>query len=73
MSLYKIFVYSEAVVHESIIFIPPPPTCTAHTVAILLHAYCAIYDPPPLISLAYPVHNTILVMAIACKGHGGKG
>jgi len=24
-----------------------PPTCIAHTIAILLHDYCAIYDPPP--------------------------
>jgi len=34
-------------VHESIIFLLPPPTCIAHTVAMLLQYYCAIFDPPP--------------------------
>jgi len=27
--------------------IAPPLTCIAHTIAILLHGYCAKYDPPP--------------------------
>ena len=46
VGLYKILFYFEAVVHESIILLLPPPTCIAHTIAILLHDYCAIYDPP---------------------------
>jgi len=34
---YKIFVYFEAIVHESTILSFPPPTCIAHPGAILLH------------------------------------
>jgi len=33
-------------VHGFIILIlPPPPTCVAYTIAILMHDYCAVYDP----------------------------
>jgi len=35
VGLYKRFVYFEAVVHESILLLLPPPTCIAHTIAIL--------------------------------------
>jgi len=43
-----IYLHSEAFVHESIIrFLAPPPTCIDHTIAILLHVYYAIHDPPP--------------------------
>jgi len=44
-----------------------PPTCRAYPIAILLHDYCAIYDPPPT-PLLYAIHHTILVMAMSCKG-----
>jgi len=44
--LYKILFYFEAVVHESTILSPPPPTCIAHPGAILLHDYWAVYDFP---------------------------
>jgi len=54
-------------VHESIILSLPPSTCTARTIAILLHVYCAIYDAPPT-PLVYAIHHTILVIAISCKG-----
>jgi len=37
LGLYKIFVYFEAIVHESTILSFPPPTCIAHPGAILLH------------------------------------
>ena len=26
---------------------PPPTTCIAHLIVVLLHDYCAIYDPRP--------------------------
>jgi len=53
--------------HESIILMLPPPICIAHTFAIRLHDYYALYDPPPDL-LLYAIHHTILVMAISCKG-----
>ena len=36
-------------------------------IAILLHAHCAIYAPPPTLPV-YAVHHTILMVAISCKG-----
>jgi len=72
IGLYKIFFYFEAFVHESIIPFLPPPTCIAHTIALLLHDYCAIYDSPPT-PLVYAIHHTILVMAILCKGQAVEG
>jgi len=67
LSLYKILLYLEALVHESTILLLPPSTCIAGTIAILLHDYCAIYDAPrdPPV---YAIHHTMLVMAISCKG-----
>jgi len=44
-----------------------PPTCIAHTVAILLQYYCAIFEPLPTPS-PYAIHHTISCMAISCKG-----
>jgi len=38
-----------------------------HTVAIVLHDYCASYAPPPT-PLVYDIHHTILVMVILCEG-----
>jgi len=66
IGLYKIFVHAEAVVHESIILLLPPPTCIAHTYAILLHDLCAIYDPHPT-PFVHAIHHTILAVAISCK------
>jgi len=66
-SLYKKFFCFEAVIHESIIFVLPSPTCIAHNSVVLLHDYCAIYDPPRP-PLAYTIHHTILAMTISCKG-----
>jgi len=45
----------------------PPPTCNAHTLAIVLQDYCAIYAPLPT-PLLYATHHTILVIAISCRG-----
>ena len=67
IGLYKIFVHFKAFLHESIITFIPPPTCNAHTIAILLHDYCAIYKPLPT-SRLHAMHHTLLVMAISCKG-----
>ena len=65
LGLYTIFVHFNAVVNEpSILY---PPTCNAHTVAIVVQDYCARYAPPPTLIL-YAIHHTILVMAILCKG-----
>jgi len=44
-----------------------PHTCKAYPIAILLHAYFAIYAPPSTLFL-YAIHYTILAMAISCKG-----
>ena len=46
---------------------PPPPTCKAYPIALLLRDHCAIYarlPTPP----CHAIHHTILVMAISCKG-----
>jgi len=67
---YKRFVHFESFVHESIVLLFLPPTCIAHTVAILLHDYRAIYDPPST-SLLYAIHHTMLVIIISCKGQRG--
>ena len=69
-SLYKIFVHSKASLHSSIILVLPPPTCFAHTIAILSYDFCAIYDPPTT-TLLYAIHHTIVVMAISCKDQAG--
>jgi len=71
VSLSKIVFYFKASMWESIILVfPPPPTCKAYSIAILLRDHCAIYAPPPTPSL-HARHHTILVMAISCKGHRG--
>jgi len=44
-----------------------PPTCIAHTVAILLQYYCAIFDPLPT-PCFHVIHPTILLITISCKG-----
>jgi len=46
VGLYKIFVYFEAVVNESTILSFPPPTCIAHSGAILLQDHRTVYDSP---------------------------
>ena len=46
-----------------------PPTRIAHTIALLLHDYCAIYEPPPTPRL-HAIHHKMLVIAISCKGQG---
>jgi len=51
-------------------FYCPPPTRIAHTIALLLHYFCAVYDPPPT-PLVYAIHHTIWVKAISCKGQAG--
>ena len=50
---------------ESIVPLFLRPACIAHTVAILLHDYWAIYDPPST-SLLDAIHHTLLV--ITSKG-----
>jgi len=49
--------------HESIVFSFFRLACIAHTVAILLHGYWAIQDPPST-SLVYAIHHTRLVKKI---------
>jgi len=63
----KILFYFDAVVHESIILLSPPPTCTPRTIAILLHVYCAIYDARPT-PLVYAIQDTILIITVSCNG-----
>ena len=66
--LYKILFYFEPLWWESIILLcPPPPSCKAYPIAILLHDHCAIY-PPHHRPLFNAKHNPISVMAISCKG-----
>jgi len=69
ISLYKIPFRFKALLWESIIIVPPHPTCKAYPIAILLHDHCVIYAllPTPLL---YAVNHTLLVMAISCKGKG---
>jgi len=50
----------------------PPPTCKAYPIAILLHDHCAIYALPPT-PRQYAIHDTILLMAISCKGQATGG
>ena len=44
--------------------LPPPLTCNAYPIAILLHGLCTICTPPPTPPL-YAIHHTLLVMATA--------
>jgi len=44
-----------------------PPTCIAHTVAILLQCDCAIFDPLPTPRF-HAIHYTIVCIAISCQG-----
>jgi len=59
--LYKRFFYFESFVYGSIILSLLPPTCIGPTVAILSHDCWEIYEPP-LTSLLYVLHRTILVI-----------
>ena len=65
LGLYKIFVYIEAVGHESTTRSPPPPTCFAHPGALLLHDYWTVYDSPsdlPLVCYTpYTIGNNNIV------------
>ena len=72
ISRYKILFYFKAFVHESSILLSPPPTCTARTIAILLHAYCAIYDAPPATLVYARQQHTILAITISCNGPGAR-
>jgi len=53
--------------HESIILVLPTTTGIAHNSAVLLHVYCATYDPPTtppcVCHTLYSIGN-----AISCKG-----
>jgi len=65
LGLYEILFYFRALVHESIILFLPPPTCIAHTVAILLQYHCAIFepssDPPFLCHTPYDIGHSNIV------------
>jgi len=66
---YKIVFHFVAFVHESIILILPPSTCTVHTIAIELHDYCAQYDPPldtPFVFHTYFVYYNYCSYAYDC-------
>jgi len=71
VSLYKILFHFKVLVWESILLVPPLPTCNAFPIAIRLHHHCAIYVPPPT-PLCCAMHHTILVMAISCEGQCGR-
>ena len=47
VSPYKILFHFKALLWESLILLLPRSPCKAYPVAILLHANCAIYAPPP--------------------------
>jgi len=66
-SRYKIFIYFEAVVHESLILSSPTSTCIVHSGAIRLHDHLIVYDTLSDLPL-YAIHHTILVISISCKG-----
>jgi len=68
IGLYKIFLYFDSFVHESIVLSFLPPICIGHTVAILLRASWAVYDPSST-SLLYALHHTILVKTISCEAY----
>jgi len=72
ISLYKIVFHFEALLWKSIILVLPPSTCIAHTNAMVLHDYCAVYALPPT-SRVYAIHHTILVITISCKGQHING
>jgi len=59
VGLYNNCVYCTDFVHERIIPFLPLPICIAYTIAILLHGYCAIYDPPPTILLLFSVSRAV--------------
>jgi len=68
LGLYKTFVYFENVVRESTILSPPRPPALP---TLVQYYYCTIigqYTTPLPISRLYAIHNTILVITIACKG-----
>jgi len=48
-------------------FLVPFPTYKACPIAMLLHDYCAIYDPPAT-PLVHAMHDIVLAMAISCEG-----
>jgi len=65
-------------VPKSIISLLHPPTCTARTIAILLHFYCVIYDAPPtpllyalLAYTRYCHYQYGIVYGITREGRGG--
>jgi len=62
------YCFTSRLLRESLILLLPlPPICKAHPNAIPLHDHCAVYAPPPTPPL-YALHQTVLVMAISCKG-----
>jgi len=72
VGLYRRLVSLEAFVHESIILLLPTPTCVAHTIAMLMHDYCAIYNAPrPPFYVPHTIYNignsTYRVKAKVCE------
>jgi len=70
VGLYKIFVYFEAVVHESKIISPPRPPASP---ILVLYYYTILgqYTTSLPTSRLYDIHHTILVIAILCEGEVG--
>jgi len=67
LSLYQIFVYVEAVVHEQPLFYSPRPPA----LFTLAQYYCTIigqYTTPLPTSRLYAIHHTIFVITISYKG-----
>jgi len=73
VGLYKIFFHFKAfIVHESIIlFVLPPPTCNAHTIAITIVRLLRNIRPPPslpcICHTAYTIGNVNIMWRPSCE------
>ena len=63
VGIHQIFFTAKLLHTNQSSFYCPHPPALPHTIAILLHDYCAIYDSPPT-SVLYAIHHPILVMAL---------
>ena len=68
--LYKILVYFEAFMQESINRALLSPTCISRTIAMLPHVDHAIYYAPHDLPRVYAIHHTKLARTISCKSQG---
>jgi len=66
------YYFTLSFVHKSIVLSFLWPACIAYTVAIRLHGYWAVCDPPST-SLLYTTHHTTLEITISCEGQFDEG